>query len=167
MAIKQIPEKISHFLKKYKYAVLILMIGLGLMIVPNIPDGEVVEVKTYEPVEEQEFEEKLATVLSYIEGAGEVRVILSKLDGEETLYQTNDDQTTQADSVSKRTDTVTVTDSNRTETGLIKQIIPATYKGAIILCQGADNPSVRYDIVNSVSKLIGIGTNCISVLKMK
>lgn len=167
MEIKPILEKISVFLKKYKYAALILTIGLALMMIPKKSE-KTVEVPKSVPINsELAFEDKLATILSSVEGAGEVQVILTQLYGEETLYQTNDDHSTEGDCVTGRTDTVTVTDSDRNETGLVKQIVPATYKGAIILCQGADNPSVKYEIINAVSKLIGIGTNCISVLKMK
>ncbi len=167
MAMKPILERLSVFLKKYKFAVLILIIGLALMLIPNSANEKAVETKTVASNSEVAFEDKLASILSCVEGAGEVQVILTELSGEETLYQTNDDSSTASNSVSNRTDTVTVTDSDRNETGLIKQIVPAVYKGAVILCQGADNPSVRYDIINAVSKLLGIGANCISVLKMK
>jgi stage III sporulation protein AG len=39
--------------------------------------------------------------------------------------------------------------------------------GAIVLCQGADVPSVRLAIVDAVSKVTGLVANQISVLKMK
>ena len=167
MAIIPSLDKISSFLNKYKYAALILLIGLALMLIPKTSSRSVTEAKTYQETSEVGFEAKLASILSKIEGAGEVQVILTQLKGEEILYQTNDDHSENGDSISKRIDTVTVTDAERNETGLVKQVIPATYKGAIILCQGADSPSVKYEIINAVSKLIGIGTNCISVLKMK
>jgi len=39
--------------------------------------------------------------------------------------------------------------------------------GAVIVCQGADDPQVRLSIVDAVSKVTGLGSDKISVLKMK
>lgn len=167
MAIIPSLDRISSFLKKYKYALLVLIIGLALTLIPKASPVVATEINRHAMTTEADFENKLADLLSNIDGAGEVRVILTKLHGEETLYQMNDDISESSDSKTHRSDTVTVTDAERNETGLIRQVTPATYKGAIILCQGADSPSVKYEIINAVSKLIGIGTNCISVLKMK
>ena len=66
-----------------------------------------------------------------------------------------------------KTDTVTVTDAQRNESGLIRQVNPPVYKGAVIVCQGADNAAVRLAIVDAVGKATGLGADKISVLKMK
>ena len=118
-------------------------------------------------IQELSLEDRLAQVLSQIKGAGEVQVILSVEEGEQTVYQTNQDATT--DTASKKTsvDTVTVTDSDRNQNGLVCQVIPPVYKGAVVVCQGADNSTVRLAVVDAVSKLTGLGANQISVLKMK
>ena len=39
--------------------------------------------------------------------------------------------------------------------------------GAIIVCQGGDSPTVRLNIVEAVSNVTGIGSDRITVLKMK
>ena len=166
MAMKSALEKLSVFLNKYKYAVLVLLIGLALMLIPKASEKKAVVIIDDKPLLQVDFESKLSSILSCVDGAGEVRVILTLQQGEETIYQTND-QTTSKDGATNRTDTVTVTDSGRNESGLVKQVVPASYKGAIVICQGADNPSVKYNIITAVSKLIGIGANNISVLKMK
>ena len=87
--------------------------------------------------------------------------------GEQTLYQTNNDYSTDANGSQEKTDTVTVTDSQRNETGLIRQVNPPIYLGAVIVCEGADNPAVRLSITEAVSRITGLGTDKISVLKMK
>ena len=66
-----------------------------------------------------------------------------------------------------RSNTVTITDSERSQSGLVKQVNPPTYLGAVVICQGADDPEVRLSVVNAVSKATGLGANKISVLKMK
>ena len=84
-----------------------------------------------------------------------------------TLYQTDDSTSYSDTSNTTRIDTVTVTDDTRNQTGLIQQVIPPTYQGAIVVCQGADSPAVRLAIVEAVSKVTGLGADRISVLKMK
>ena len=64
-------------------------------------------------------------------------------------------------------DTVIITDSERNQNGLIHQINPPSYMGAIIVCQGADDPAVKLSITEAVSKITGLKTNRISVLRMK
>ena len=112
-------------------------------------------------------QEELEEVLSYIQGAGAVKVMLTVASGEQTVYQKNEDSTISDTSTSIQTEVVTVTDAERNEVGLIQQINPPRYLGAIILCQGADDPAVKLAISNAVSKITGLGTDRIAVLKMK
>ena len=62
---------------------------------------------------------------------------------------------------------MTVTDGQRNETGLVRQVNPPSYLGAVVVCQGGDDPRVQLDIVNAVSRITGLGADRISVLKMK
>lgn len=39
--------------------------------------------------------------------------------------------------------------------------------GAVVVCQGADQPSVRLDVTNAVVAYTGLGSDKISVIKMK
>ena len=161
-------KKIPDLCKKYKYAILIFIIGLVLMM---IPVGKTKE-KSIAPqpentVTQTPLEERLASILCQVEGAGKVEVVMTISAGEETLFQTDEDSSHGEKEQSNRIDTVLITDQNRNETGLVKQVLPPVYQGAIIVCQGADVPSVRLEIVDAVSKLTGLGANCISVLKMK
>ncbi len=169
MEIKDISQKTIRILKKYRYAVLIFLVGFLLMIIPTGQKKAVEkETKATAPLpEEYNLEERLQKILSSVAGAGEVQVILTISAGEEVLYQTNEDKTEKENDSSIRWDTVIIEDEERSDTGLVKQIIPAKYQGAIIVCQGAEDPGVRLAIVDAVSKLTGLGANCISVLKMK
>lgn len=117
---------------------------------------------TQAPLQEiQTDAEKLERLLCTVKGAGKVEVLLSYAAGELTLYQTDTDESSQ------RTDTVTVTDANRNQTGLVTQTLPPVYQGAVIVCQGGADPSVRLAIVDAVSKFTGLGANQIAVLEMK
>jgi len=159
-------KKCSEFIVKYKYVVFILFIGLLLMLMPTgKPEEEPVIMQENESI--LTIEQQLAQILSSVEGAGKVQVMLTQSAGEETLFQTNQDHAITGESSSSRADTIIVTDAQRNEAGLIKQVIPPTYLGAIIVCQGADKPSVRLAIVDAVSRATGLGADRISVLKMK
>ena len=167
MDIKKWKEKTALFSQKYRYVLIVLLIGLILMLIPgknsnNPSDSEIAKADTSL---ENSLEMKLSALLSKVEGAGRVEVILTISEGEEIVYQTNGNATDS--SVTGSTNTVTVTDANRNQTGLIKQIKAEKYQGAIIVCAGANNPSVRLQIVDAVSRATGLGVNKISVLKMK
>lgn len=152
-------HKLITLVSKYRYVLIVLAVGLILMLLPS---GGSKESKP-QPQQIQEtvpdMETELARILSKIQGAGKVEVLLTTAQGQETCYQT--------DQRGEDFSTVTVTDSNRTETGLIRQVNPPVYLGAIVVCQGGDDPSVRLAIVESVSKVTGLGADRISVMKMK
>ena len=154
-------QKVITLLGKYRYAIVILVIGLALMMIP----GKQEEIPVIPEQSQQNLgatpEERLDKILESIKGAGRVEVLLSYAAGEKILYQTD------TDSGGQRMDTVTVTDRDRNQTGLVTQVVPAVYQGAVIVCQGGGNPSVRLAIVEAVSKYTGLGSNQIAVLEMK
>ena len=113
------------------------------------------------------LENMLSVLLSKISGAGRVEVLLTLHTGEEYTFQTNESSNSSQDTVSKQTDTVTITDSGHNQTGLIRKTLAPTYRGAVIICEGAENPTVRLAIVEAVANATGLSTNRISVLKMK
>ena len=160
-------KKATEFIKKYKYAALVLLIGLGLMMVP---ENALCKESTVSPIEAKEnitINELLSEILSKIDGAGDVCVLLTVKKGEETLYHTNNDVVVSDTSNSTQSTIVTVTSSSKDETGLVRQINPPQYLGAVIVCQGGDRPAVRFAIIDAVSKVTGLGSDRISVLKMK
>lgn len=157
-------KKIQHAVKDYKYVVLILAVGILIMMIPAKNDRE---SKVYEQTEEKELytlEQSLSDLLSKIEGAGKVEILLTQSQGEKKLYQTDQDTGYQEN---QRISTVIITDSGKNQQGLVQQIISPVYLGAVIICQGADDASVRYAIVDAVSNVTGLSTDKISVLKMK
>ena len=159
----KIPRKLREWIEKYKYAIVILLIGLTLLLIPekqprrSTVDSAVSTVMNPETL----LQESLAELLQAVDGAGKVRVMLSTEAGEETIYQTD------MDSDGKSISSVIITDSERKESGLIRQINPAVFKGAVVVCQGADSPAVRLAVTQAVSKITGLGSDAICVLKMQ
>lgn len=161
MDIKMWREKSQKWLGKYKYLVLVLLVGVGLMLIPSQNDTNVPqETAEADDVETVSISRELEDILSNIKGAGKVKVMLTVKTGEQTIYQTDTPAT-------DRQDTVIITDGDRSQTGLVQQVISPIYRGAIVLCQGADSANVCLAIKEAVSKVTGLDTSQISVLKMK
>ena len=168
MDIARMRTKASEFIKKYRYIGIVLMAGLILMALPTGKKDDDSPISAEGKSSESATVEKaLAEILCKIEGAGNVEVLLTIASGTETIYQTDDNISVSENSSTTQIDTVTVTDSNRNQTGLVKQINPPAYQGAIVVCQGADSARIRLAIVEAVSKATGLNSNYISVQKMK
>ena len=168
MGLRIKADKLVAKCKKYRYPIFILLIGLILMSIPGKTSLTISEKQMASETQDQEtLEDRLSAILSKMHGAGNVEVILTPSSGEEVIYQTNQDQTSGSNSVHTKNDTVTITGTDRIQTGLIRQINPEQYQGAIVLCQGADDPNIRLQIVDAISKATGLGANKISVLKMQ
>lgn len=162
----ELMQKIVSAASKYRYVILILVIGLVLMMIPFGKEAEHEIQTSVTKQEETDLSEQLTQILSQIQGAGKVSVMLTVKTGQNTVYQSNEDITS-GDNGSIRQDTVIVTDENRVESGLIQRVIAPEYRGAIIVCEGADKPEVRLHIIEAVASVTGLGTDKISVLKMK
>lgn len=165
MELKKIKSALNAAVMKYKYVILVLMIGLALMLIPGQTKEKTLDTQE-EPIQ-RSLQEDLQKVLTQVKGAGEVQVILNEKTGPYTLYQTNEDISVSDGNTDTKLDTVVITDDARSESGLIRQVNPPTYLGALILCQGADDPAVKLAITDAVSKLTGLGADRIAVLKMK
>jgi len=168
MELKSFTKKLPQLFQKYKFAALILLIGIVLMMLPTGAKKTAKEnVAQIQIAQETSVEEQLAAVLQQTAGVGNVKVLLTKGEGEETIYQTDTEGSSGEGNRTDRSSTVTVTDGQRSQNGLIRQVNPPTYLGAVVVCQGADDPQVRLAVVDAVSKATGLKANCISVLKMK
>jgi len=157
-------NKLGPLFQKYKFVFLIIAAGIILMLLPTWGgEQETQEVTASGSVRNYSVDSQLKTILSQVNGAGRVEVMLTTASGEETVYQTDSDIS--ADQ--SRQDTVIISGTDRLESGLVTQVNPPVYLGAIVVCDGADDPAVRLSIVEAVSKATGLGADKISVLKMK
>lgn len=159
-------EKGRDILKKYRLVFLIVISGLILMLIPEKKDTESIRPEV-SVVQQKDLQQSLQEILSLIHGAGKVAVLLTEKTGEETIYQTDADDSHGANTENRKQSTVLTTNAAREETGLIRQINPPTLRGAVIVCQGGDDPKVKLAIVEAVKGATGLPSNCISVLKMK
>ena len=147
-------DRLKAILMKYRYVLLAALAGLALMVIPGGPEET-------EPVPavsvEESLESRLEAILSRIDGAGEVRLLLTEDRGGEVFYQTD----------GENGKTVLISGADRSESGLVRTTQPPSYRGAVVVCRGADSAAVRLAVVEAVANATGLGTDRITVLKMK
>lgn len=166
MDLSKLKNKALEYIRKYKFVALILLLGVFMLLFPTGRTSKEHSDKAPQTITKQEHIsiDDLTAILESIKGAGRVKVLLSLENSEQTNYQQDTDS---GNTSGLRQTTVTVTDAERNETGLICKTFAPVYRGAIVVCDGADNPAVQLSIVNAVSNITGLGTNQISVLKIK
>ena len=165
MELPKLKKKLSSIIQKYKLVLLILCIGLLFILWPTeTPSKSNVAMTEQINKPEHISQKELASILSRISGAGRVEVLLTTEAYDKTDYQVNVDS---SPSSGERITTVTVTDAQRNEEGLVIEANAPTYRGAIVVCDGADDPAVHLSIISAVSNITGLRSDQISVLKMK
>ena len=168
MDLASIGNKIKLWIVRFRYPILVVIIGLILLSIPTKNKGTTVQTVSHSPVQTvPDVAEELTQILQQIQGVGKVRVMLTVSKGEKTEYQQNEDMMNSENDTSVRKETVIIRDANDGEMALIIQVIPPESLGAIIVCEGADNASVKLAVVEAVSKVTGLRSDHISVLKMK
>ena len=162
-------EKLRDILKKYRFAALVALAGVVLMLLPgkkdSMPDAETAEGETFSL---EETERRMAEVLGAMDGVGRVQVMLTLRSGE-TLSLAEDSSATRGSGGDVRQDSQVLTvnrGSGRQEVVVTKRMYP-TYQGAVVVCQGAGNSRVRLQVMETVAVLTGLSSERISVVQWK
>lgn len=174
-------KKGADFFKKWRIPLLVLGIGLLFVLFPfgnekntkeevvQKPSADVslIQQETYV----QQTERRLCNILSAIDGAGRVEVMLTVQGSNITFFQTDCDTSSaqNADGTSSSTQykTVILSGSGEYDKAAVTKTEYPAFRGALIVSEGADDAAVRLALVNAVSSLLGLGTDKISVVKMK
>lgn len=169
-------EKGLELLKKYRYVLLILLVGVALLLWPS--GGGKGETETAPAVSggavQEDFsvsalEEKLSDALSRIRGAGDVTVMLTVQGGSRQVLATDEKSVRRSDGGSEtQSATVVVSGASAAGSGpvLIQQLYPR-FQGALVVCSGGADAGVRLKLMEAVSALTGLGTDKISICQGK
>lgn len=147
----------------------------------EVPEAEntnsVVQVST--DTSNDQNEEKLANILSNIEGVGKVKVLLtySQTSTYVPIYNENlkESNTTESDSAGgsrtveesdSQKEVIYKEDGNGNREPVTQSIISPKIEGAIITAEGANNADVKTAIVQAVEAATGLATHKIQVFKM-
>ena len=168
---------IGPWIQKFRYPLLIFLAGLILLYLGaprNRSEAEPGEEKTQpssvslQNFDIEAFETDLQDKLSLIEGAGQVELLLALEDTEEVVYASDIRRSSAgAENSSYENNLTILSDGNYGEQPVqIKSVCP-TFRGAVILCEGGDQTTVRLAITEAVSTACGLSMDKISVLKMQ
>ena len=163
----EMKELVAAFIKKYRWAVVVLLAGILLMLLPEQKEVSMESAAVTQEVKQKDLQQELEEILSKLDGAGKVKVLLSQAAGAYTHYQMDEDQSKTMDTLDKRSETVIITGADRSQSGLVQRVDPPTYLGAVVLCQGGDSPAVKLAVVDAVATATGLTSDKISVWKMK
>lgn len=162
--MQQIPPKIRDWISRYKYALLVVLCGVVLMLIPT--DKKVANEATPVTSDLETVERELETFLANGAGVGRVKVMLTLERSSQTIYMT-EESVRISEGGSDETREVSKASSSGDDVPLIKETLYPKYRGACILCEGAHRDEVRLWITQTVSSLLGLGSDKIVVETIK
>lgn len=148
-------NKYLEKLKNNKIIAVILIIGIVLMLVPSDRKEKIVKDNTEYA---ENLEKDLCEMISRIEGAGEVYVMVTLEDKGQTFPLT--DVNGKGESIQQKTVSVSG------EIAISKENYPKV-RGVAVAASGADRSSVRENIVEAAQALTGAELHNIKVFKLK
>ncbi|MDE6996791.1 MAG: stage III sporulation protein AG [Oscillospiraceae bacterium] len=154
-------------LNKYKYVLLVAAIGAALLLWPGTKtESSPAESGPSGGGEElSRTEEAMEEILGKISGVGRVDVMLTLHSGSELVLA--EEGTLRYSGDSKTPDSYERSNQPVTDSGgvVVTQEKYPQYRGALVVCDGGGNDSVRLQIIHAVSALTGLGSDRIAVVK--
>lgn len=162
-------KRVRTLFDKYKFVLLIILAGAALLLLPSQGEEAAVPLSggEEESFQVEDLERRLEEALSQIDGAGEVKVVLTVKSSARQILAQDGKTTERADSTDSALTTVVVSPGTGTQATVAVQQLSPEYQGALVVCSGGSDPSVRLHIVEAVSALTGLGADKISVCKGK
>jgi len=191
---KILREKATGDKKFIYYPIALTALGAMALALSGCPDGsrsvtpeqpfvweEIAEIQTPQQsfYQERALEKRLEEIFSLVEGAGQVRVMISPLGGRETVFAIDTVQTqnhsVEEDShggsreqrqYSSQEQTVIISDRQGTDRPLVLREVEPSVEGIVIIAQGGNNSQVRADLTRAAQAVLGLDAHMIQVLAM-
>lgn len=180
MKIKEQLAELKHAptKKKIQYLTIALIMAAVLLLyfsTLTAPDGKR-QAPTAQPQAEQtaaEIEQKLKDILSKVEGAGEVDVVINYESSSELVPAMSEQQNssinqgegTSSETKNESRDIATVKEGSATSALIIKEIQPVV-RGVIVVAEGAGDIGVRLQLLEAVQTFLDVSADKVEVLKM-
>ena len=162
--------------KKMRSNVLLaLMLGILLLAAGrsfSFSEGEAVTLPQKEsvgetPVADRETEQRMAEILSKVEGAGQVDVMLTYRQTEEKTIAHNESREENGENLRMETTAILLEDGDgATQPFILSETAPEV-EGVVIAAQGADSPAVCAALNQAAQALLDVPAHKVAVLKMK
>ena len=169
--LSQLRGQAAQLLRKYRIPLLVFLLGVVLALVPGRTKKAEAQQLTTETADTvfdlSAVQKQMEALLSAIDGAGRVRLMLTLSSGERVVYQTDSRTVTASGSTTQETQTVFRQPGGSEKEPAVQSTVYPTYQGALVVCDGAERASVRLAVTQAVSSLTGLGSNKIAVVKMK
>ncbi|MBM6870657.1 stage III sporulation protein AG [Pseudoflavonifractor phocaeensis] len=163
-------KKLAEGAMRYRFVLLVLLAGAALLLWPSGGDGDTADAvqSTAQSWDHgvEALEERLSQVLSQVQGAGEVEVVLSLQTGPRQILAKDSESELGEDGRKEETTVVLSRGSGLEETVTVQQISPQ-FRGALVVCSGGGDPAVRLALTEAVSALTGLGADKISICQGK
>ena len=174
MKITEIRAWIEPLWHKYKYVLLIAVLGICLLTWPSRDTGQTAAGSAEAAVRSDvtELEEKLERHLARAEGVGRVAVVLSVQSEPERVLAADTDVSVRRDAAGDGVQTdsrlthVIVSDGKGSADAVTLRTEACTYRGALVICDGGDRASVRLTVTQAVAALTGLPSDKIVVVRM-
>ncbi len=167
------PEYLRQWFDKYKYPLLVCLVGLVLLAWPKGTEGSDQKSPHAELQKEDQtaaLEQQMEQLFSKISGVGKVKVMLTLKSSQETVYAYDTDSSVNRQenglSQSNKSELIIV-GSGSGETPVVTQTHMPEYLGALVVCEGADNAKVCLQLTQAVRSLTGITSDNIVISKMQ
>ena len=169
--LSQLRGQAAQLLRKYRIPLLVFLLGVVLALVPGRTKKTEAQQLTAETAgtafDLSAAQAQMEELLSAIDGAGRVRLMLTLSSGERVVYQTDSRTVTASGSTTQETETVFRQSGGSEKEPAVQSVVYPQYQGALVICDGAERASVRLAVIQAVSSLTGLGSNKIAVVKMK
>lgn len=169
--LSQLRGQAAQVLRKYRIPLLVFLLGVVLALVPGQTKKAEAQQLTTETADTvfdlSAVQKQMEALLSAIDGAGRVRLMLTLSSGERVVYQTDSRTVTASGSTTQETETVFRQSGGSEKEPAVQSVVYPQYQGALVICDGAERASVRLAVIQAVSSLTGLGSNKIAVVKMK
>jgi len=164
--------------KKYRYALIVVAVGIVLILLPTGKKsgvGEPPKPSEGEMVyDTAEMERRICRLLGKASGVGRIEVMLTLKSDMEYVYADEYDTSVSRrgsdgevdSSKSERVNYKTIRDGSGGESPILLKRLYPEYKGAVVICDGADNAAVKLRILSAISSLTGLRSDAITIIKM-
>lgn len=158
-------------LKKDKKAFLSVVLGIAGMLLVLASDLNFSEStkkgenEINSNVYYQNLEESTERLISQINGAGKVSVMLTYESSQEYVWAKDKEASDNSEGKSDVEEKHIIIDAGQNETGLEIKVIYPRVRGVAVVCTGGADPVVKSEIKELVSALFDIGSNRISIAR--
>ena len=169
---KQGKRKWLALIGSYKYVLIVVAAGILCLAWPSRSPTEPEQQAAGASASSMDLEAiqtEMEEILGAIQGVGELRLMLTvdtgpqrELAGDTSLSYSGSTQA--PEDYSRTAETVVVSGGGEEQVVVTREIYPR-FRGALVVCQGADDPAVKLSVVEAVSALTGLGSDRISVIR--